>query len=108
MTLVVATASAALEVAQFVLGVGRSDVTDVLSDTAGGLLGLAALAVVRAAGGARATTLVRRACSAATVVAVLAAGLYALSPVRLLHVHDVGSAAGAVDERIPLPAVPGG
>jgi glycopeptide antibiotics resistance protein len=95
---VVAGASLALEVAQYVLAVGRSDSTDVVVNTAGGLLGLGLVAVARRrprAGAARAMT---RVCSVGTVLALAVAGLYVLSPTRLVHVRDVGPLA-----RVELP-----
>lgn len=46
-TFALAAISLGLEVGQYVLAVGKSDVTDVLVNTAGGLIGLVAVAVVR-------------------------------------------------------------
>ena len=49
----IAGASLAVEVAQYVLAVGSSDVTDLITNTAGGLAGLGVLVTRRAAGSAR-------------------------------------------------------
>jgi len=53
----IAATSLALEVAQFVLAVGSSDVTDLIVNTAGGLVGLAIARVVRGRGIARLSVL---------------------------------------------------
>jgi len=74
-------ASLALEVAQYVLAVGSSDVTDVVVNTVGGLAGLGVVALARRTLRARAATVVTRWCAAGTVLAVLAAGLFVASPV---------------------------
>lgn len=76
-------ASALLEVAQYVLAVGSSDVTDVVVNTAGGLAGLGLVVLARRRFRAGATTVVTRWCAAGTALALLAAGLFAASPVRL-------------------------
>ncbi|MFC7876936.1 VanZ family protein [Isoptericola sp. NPDC057391] len=76
-------ASAFLEVAQYVLAVGNSDVTDVVVNTAGGLAGLGVVVLARRALRARTATVVTRWCAAGTVLALLAAGLFVASPVRL-------------------------
>lgn len=80
----VAAASAAvalgLETAQFVLAVGVADMTDVLVNTAGGLIGfgLAALAQHRFA--AAAPRVLFRACAVLTGIALIASVLFFLSP----------------------------
>ena len=76
-------ASALLEVAQYVLAVGSSDVTDVVVNTAGGLAGLGLVVLARRRLRAGATTIVTRWCAAGTALALLAAGLFVASPVRL-------------------------
>lgn len=74
----VAAVSGALEIAQYVLGVGRTDVTDVIVNTAGGIAGLALWAVCRG------TT--RRGLAIAVVVAtlgmILLAAAFIASPLR--------------------------
>jgi len=86
----VAAVSGALEAAQYVLGVGRSDVTDVLANTAGGLVGLLLVALTRRRVGDRTAEVLARACLLATVVVLVLAALYLAGPVRLVHVKDVG------------------
>ena len=86
----VAATSLSLEVAQYVLGVGRSDVTDVLVNTAGGLLGLALVALVRRSLGARGDDVLVRVGLLGTGLALLAVALYVLGPVHVVHVRDVG------------------
>ncbi|MFC8600073.1 VanZ family protein [Isoptericola sp. NPDC057191] len=80
---VLAGASLALEVGQYVLAVGSTDVTDVVVNTAGGLAGLAVVALARRRLAARTTVVLSRWCVAGTVLAVLAVGLFVASPVRL-------------------------
>ena len=88
--LVMAGASLALEVAQYVLAVGRSDTTDVIANTAGGLLGLGLLAIARHGLAARTATVMLRVCAVVTALALLGGGLYAVSPWQPVHVRDVG------------------
>jgi glycopeptide antibiotics resistance protein len=88
--LALAGSSLALEVAQYVLAVGRSDTTDVVANTAGGLVGLGLLALARHGLAARTACVMLRVCAVATVLAVFAGGLYAVSPWRPVHVRDVG------------------
>lgn len=112
---VVASASLALEVTQYVLGVGSSDSTDVVVNTLGGLAGLGLVALARrgrrawsgpgARSGSRehaggAVTVV---CTVATALALLATVLYISSPVTYVHVHDVGPLA-----QVGAPGDPGG
>lgn len=97
-----AAASLALEVGQYVLGVGRSDTTDVIMNTAGGLVGLGLVALARPGQNARAATALTRACSLATVVVLLVGGLYLASPWRPVHVRDVG-VAGGIPSGLPEP-----
>ena len=78
---VFAGASLGLEVAQYVLAVGSSDVTDVIVNTAGGLSGIAVVAVVRRRLDGRTAAVVVRACSIATVLALVVSGVVAASPI---------------------------
>ena len=77
-----AAASLGLEVAQYVLAVGSSDLTDVVVNTAGGLVGLAVARRVSAAA-------LTRACAIGTVLAVLAGALVVASPLRFGPPQDV-------------------
>lgn len=78
----IAGTSLALEAAQYALAVGRSDVTDLVVNTAGGVVGLALHALARRTLRARATAVVTRACVAVTVLALLASALVVASPLR--------------------------
>ena len=84
-----AAASLGLEVAQYVLAVGSSDLTDVVVNTAGGLAGLGLLALARREFGSRADVVLTRACAIGTVLAVLAGALVAASPMRFGPPEDV-------------------
>jgi len=94
--LVMAGASLALEVAQYVLAVGRSDTTDVITNTAGGLVGLGLLTLARrglaarSARPARQATVMLQVCAVVTALALLCGGLYAVSRWQPVHVRDVG------------------
>ncbi len=90
---VVAGASLALEVAQYVLAVGRSDSTDVVVNTAGGLIGLGVVALARSRSRAGTARPMARACSVGTALALVVAGLNLVSPTRLVRVRDVGPLA---------------
>jgi len=77
-----AAASLGLEVAQYVLAVGSSDLTDVVVNTAGALLGLGLLARAD-------RTVLTRVCAVGTVLAVLASALVVASPLRYGPPEDV-------------------
>jgi len=78
----VAVASLLLEIAQYVLALGISDVTDIVANTAGGLAGIGLLALARRKREARGADVMRRVCSIGTVIALLACGILAESPLR--------------------------
>ncbi|WP_235518699.1 VanZ family protein [Cellulomonas sp. Leaf334] len=86
---VAAAVSLGLEVAQYVLAVGSSDLTDVVVNTAGALVGLGLLALVRRRHEERAAAVLTRRCAIATVLAVLACALVVASPVRYAAPEDV-------------------
>ncbi len=67
--------SLALEVAQYALAVGKSDITDVLVNTAGALAGFGVVALARNVLPARAVVVLTRVLSIATVLVLLGAGL---------------------------------
>ena len=90
---VVAAASLALEVTQYVLGVGSSDATDVVVNTVGGLVGLGLIALVRGGLRRRTAPVMAGVCAAGTSLALLATVLYLSSPVSYVHVRDVGPLA---------------
>jgi glycopeptide antibiotics resistance protein len=79
---VVAGASLTLEVAQYVLAVGSSDVTDLVVNTAGGLAGIGLLAEVRRGLQARTAAVVTRVAGIGTAFALLASGVLIASPLR--------------------------
>jgi glycopeptide antibiotics resistance protein len=83
-------ASLALEGSQYVLGVGRSDATDVIVNTLGGLAGLAALAVARRALRERTRGVMSVVCAIGTVLLLVGTVSYLLSPIHLSYVRDVG------------------
>ena len=87
---VLAVASVALEVAEYALAVGSSDVTDVIVNTAGGLAGWAILGLVRRRAEARTTALVTRFCLIGTVVVAIAVGIHIASFPQLPPPGGVG------------------
>lgn len=74
--------SLVLEVLQYALAVGSSDVSDLILNTAGALAGLGLLALLRRWLGTRADRMLLWVCAVGTVLAVLASVLVALSPLR--------------------------
>ncbi|WP_456785713.1 VanZ family protein [Cellulomonas sp. P5_C5] len=84
-----AAVSLGLEVAQYVLAVGSSDLTDVVVNTAGALVGLGLLATARRRLGARTGAVLTRVCTVGTVLAVLACALVVVSPLRYGPPEDV-------------------
>ncbi len=86
---VFAGASLALEVAQYALAVGSSDVTDLLTNTVGGVLGLGLLALVRRRLGARTVPAMARSCAVLTVLALAGTALVVASPVNFGPQPDV-------------------
>ncbi|MBD3783651.1 MAG: VanZ family protein [Micrococcales bacterium] len=75
-------ASLLLEVTQYVLVVGSADVSDVLANAAGALVGLGLVDLARRHGRPRSARGLARACAAGTAVAVLALALLAASSLR--------------------------
>jgi glycopeptide antibiotics resistance protein len=78
----VAGASLVLEVAQYVLAVGSSDVTDIVLNTAGGLAGIGLLALARRRLQARTATVMTRVSSIGTLLTLLAIGIFVASSLR--------------------------
>lgn len=99
---IVAGASLALEVGQYILATGSSDVTDLLVNAAGGAAGAALLTLARRRLDDRAVTLMLGICLAGTVVAVVAAGLF------ITHLPQPGSpgSGGPTISWAPEAAVP--
>ncbi|KQZ85147.1 hypothetical protein ASD56_01915 [Microbacterium sp. Root166] len=73
-------ASAALEVAQFVLATGKTDVTDILMNAAGGLAGFGLALVTRRAFAGRAAGALTGVLTMGTVLVLLAAATVVLGP----------------------------
>jgi glycopeptide antibiotics resistance protein len=79
----VALTSAALEVAQYVLAVGSTDISDVLANTAGGAVGLLLVALMRLVLRRRTAVVITALCAVGTVMALLATAAFVASPIRL-------------------------
>jgi glycopeptide antibiotics resistance protein len=77
-----AVVSVGFETTQYVLAVGSSDVTDVILNTAGAIVGVALLAAVRRALGARTASVLAAVCAAGTVLALAASAAFVAGPVR--------------------------
>lgn len=75
-------ASSALEVTQYVLAVGSSDVTDVVVNAAGGLAGLGLVTLARRRFQEATPAAKTRVCLIGTVLALLAIGIFIASPLR--------------------------
>ncbi|WP_203963377.1 VanZ family protein [Actinocatenispora thailandica] len=110
---VVAAASVALETTQYVLAIGWSDVTDVITNTAGGAAGIALTALARRRLHARTARVLTRICLIGTVLVLLATGLFVASPLHYAPMHDrsavpahprAGATAGHARPAPPLSA----
>lgn len=75
-------ASLALELGQYVLAVGSTDVTDVIVNTTGGLAGIGLVALARRRLGARTAAVMMHACSIATILVLVVSGMVVASPLR--------------------------
>ena len=82
-------ASLVLETTQHLLSTGSFDTTDVIVNAAGGLAGLGLLALARGRLQARTAGVMTRACLIATVVSLLAIGIFVASPLHYAPQHDV-------------------
>ena len=85
----VAGASLFLEVTQYVLAIGRSDITDVIANAAGGLAGFGLLALARRSLRARTVMVMTRICSIGTVLALLASGMLVAAQLRYAPPQDL-------------------
>ncbi len=79
MVLAIAGTSLAVEVAQYVLAVGASDVSDLLLNTAGGVVGIAIAARLRRRFASRTSNIVTDAAAIATLIMVIWAGIHIAS-----------------------------
>jgi glycopeptide antibiotics resistance protein len=87
---VMAAASAGLEIVEYVLAVGSTDVTDVIVNTAGGVAGLVLVAALRRLLGERITVVMTRVLAILTLLAVLAVALFIASPLHYGPPRDRG------------------
>ena len=90
--------SLVLEIVQHLIATGSFDITDLIVNTAGGLLGFALVVVVRVRLGDRWLVVVTRTCVILTVVAVLAVAAFVASPLHYGPQRDVVAEGTA-----PLP-----
>ncbi len=88
-TCIFAGASLALETTQHVISTGGFDITDVITNSAGGLLGLALLAYLRRRLGARTTAVMSRVMVAGTILALVAIGVFQALPMHSGSQYDV-------------------
>ncbi|GAA4161712.1 hypothetical protein GCM10022286_19720 [Gryllotalpicola daejeonensis] len=97
--------SLALEIGQYVLATGASDTADVIDNTVGGLLGIAAIALLRRSLPGRATALVTRVLFVGTVAVAVAVAAFIASPIRM-GPHNPGHLrhfAGPESTLLPRP-----
>ncbi|QBE49854.1 VanZ family protein [Leucobacter triazinivorans] len=101
-------AALALETAQYVLAIGVSDTTDLIVNTAGGLIGFGLAALAHRRFAAAAPRVLFRACAVGTAIALIASVLFFLSPLhyaqRDVVVEPPASAAhrwDAPEARVP-------
>lgn len=78
----VAATSVAFETLQYVLALGRSDLTDVVANTAGGLLGLGLISLAHRRLHEETSVLMTWACAAGTLLSLVAVGLVVAFPIR--------------------------
>jgi glycopeptide antibiotics resistance protein len=81
--------SLALETTQHLLSVGSFDLTDVIDNSVGGLIGFGVLVLARRRLGERAGSIITRICLIGGIVAVLAVVAFIASPLRFVGQQDV-------------------
>ena len=79
---VVASASAVIEMTQYALAIGSSDITDVITNTAGGVAGIGLSVLIRRKLQARTVAVMTRTCLILTVMALLLTGIFLESGLR--------------------------
>ena len=82
-------ASLTLEIVEHVLSIGSFDTTDVIVNTAGGLVGLGLLALARRRFGARTSVLMMRILVIGTALGLLAVVIFIASPLHYAPQRDV-------------------
>lgn len=97
---VIAGASLLCEVTQYLLKIGSADVSDVIANTTGGLIGIGLLAMARRAHQAQTEIIIMRICVIGTILGLLAAGLFLASPVRYAPPRDVWVSDGHQSHRM--------
>ncbi len=98
---VIAAASIGLEIVEYVLAVGRTDVTDVIVNTTGGMVGLGLLALLRRGLRDRTSRVMARVLATLTVLALLAVGLFLASPLHFGPPRDGGDRLPALSQAHP-------
>jgi glycopeptide antibiotics resistance protein len=96
-TMVFAGTSILLEIAQHLMSTGSLDTTDILTNTAGGLVGLGALALLRRRLRSRTAVVMTRSFLIGTIVAVLAVAVFVASPLHYGPQHDVVVRSPSID-----------
>ena len=86
---VLVVASLILETTQHLLSTGTFDTTDIIVNTAGGLVGIGLLTLARRRLGARTVVVMTRVLLIGTVVSVLAIGIFVVSPAHYRPQRDV-------------------
>ena len=106
----IAGASLAVEVAQYALAVGSSDVTDLVANTAGGLAGIGVLVLARRSLDERTVAVMTRVCSGLTLLALLAAAIVVVSPLSFAPPETSRSRSAPYRQRAPVRswAIPAG
>ena len=82
-------ASLVLETTQHLISTGSFDTTDLIVNTAGGLIGLGASKIVRRRFGDRATVIIERGCVLITALALVAVVAFVASPLHYGPQRDV-------------------
>lgn len=82
-------ASLLLETTQHLLSIGSFDISDVISNTIGGLLGVGLFALAHRRFRARTTTVMTRICLIFTLVFLLGSAIFIASPLRFAQQPDV-------------------
>jgi glycopeptide antibiotics resistance protein len=81
--------SLVLETTQHLLSIGSFDLTDVIDNSAGGLIGFGVLVLARGRLGASGAWLITRICLIGGIVAVLVVAAFIASPLRFVGQQDV-------------------